>query len=59
MDTSTLSESLHRFGWSSALRAYAALKSVGIPVAMNTNINRRNRGEIERIFELAREQAVT
>lgn len=43
--------------YQSAMRAFAALKAVNIPVAMNTNINRKNSAQIESIFELAAEQA--
>src|SRR5690606_10948184 len=42
--------------YESALRAYSALTGAGIPVAMNTNINRRNIDQIESIFDLALEQ---
>lgn len=40
----------------SALRAFDALSSVGIPIAMNTNINRKNLQHIEEVFELAVER---
>lgn len=39
----------------SARAALAALRAVGVPVALNTQVNRANRGELEGIFELARE----
>lgn len=42
--------------YDSALQAYASLKAAGIPVAMNTNINRRNLDQIEEIFDLAVQQ---
>lgn len=42
--------------YDAALRAYSALEGAGIPVAMNTNINRRNIDQIESIFGLALEQ---
>ena len=43
--------------YQAALRAFSALHAARIPVAMNTNINRKNSAQIEAIFDLAAEQA--
>lgn len=39
----------------SAVAALDALRAAGIQLAINTQVNRRNRGELEQVFELARE----
>jgi radical SAM protein with 4Fe4S-binding SPASM domain len=47
-------------GWDgsfqSAMAAFDALREAGLPVAMNTNFNRRNLGELDQLFELALSQ---
>lgn len=44
-------EGAHR----SALRALDALRQVDIPVALNTQVNRLNRGELDEVFRVARD----